>query len=134
MGKLGQAVAEASVSQFPPAGDHVFEIKKLEEKTYESGAAGYEGEFLITESEDKPEAVGRTLYLNIIVTKKDGDLSGIGAADLKKIVAAVFGKEASEDPEFDTDDLIGKFFAATLSVKEKDGQENARLSKHANVG
>jgi hypothetical protein len=133
MAKLGAAVAEASVSQFPPPGDHVFEIKELAEKTYESGAAGFEGKFLVVESEDKPEAVGRTIYLNIITTKKDGELSGIGAADLKKIVAAVHGKEASEDPEFDTDDLIGQRFAAKLSVTEKDGQENARLSKHAHV-
>lgn len=133
MAKLGAAVAEASVSQYPPAGDYTFEIVEFNAKTYDSGAGGFEGKFKITEAEDKPEIVGRSLFLNIIVTKKDGDLSPIGAADVKKIVAAVHGKEASEDPEFDTDDLIGTFFAAKLSVTEKDGQENARLSKHAAV-
>jgi len=131
MAKLGAAVAGASLSQYPPAGAYVFIIRKFEYGDNESGSGNYEGVFEIAESEERPELVGRRLFLNINVVKKDGEPNKYGGADVRKIVAAVHGIDASADPEYDTDDLIDMRFFAVLSVSEKDGQENARLSKHA---
>lgn len=131
MAKLGGLVASASTSQFPPVGQHTFEIKTVTYKDYESGAAGFEFKLSVVASDDVAEAVGRTMFYNCVTQKKDGELNEVGAGDLKKIVAAAVSKEASEDPDFDTDELNGLTFSAKLSVTEKDGQENARLSRHA---
>ncbi len=132
MGKLG-AIANASTSQYPPVGYHLFEIKSYEEKTFDSGAVGYPFVFKIAASEDKPEAVGRSLMMNFIVAKSDGSPLEMGMADIKKLVLVTHGKDASEDEDFDLDELVGKMFYAQLNVKEKDGNENARFSKHTPV-
>lgn len=134
MAKLSSAVAGASLSQYPPAGYHTFEIKKVEFKDFDSGSGGFEFKLSVIGSDDVPEAVGRTFFITLVTRKKDGDLNAIGAADVKRIVAAAESKEASEDEDYDTDNLVGKQFAAKLSVKtNEDGQENPRLSQHAAV-
>jgi hypothetical protein len=133
MAKLGAAVASASLSQYPPSGDYTFAIRKFEYAVKESGSGNFEVVLEITESNDKPEVVGRKVYLNINVVKRDGEPNDVGGGDVRKIVAAVFGADASSDPDFDTDELVDQQFFAKLSITEKDGQENARLSKHAAV-
>lgn len=129
MAKLG-AAASASTSQYPPVGYHLFEIKEYEYKTFGSGAEGFVFDFKITASEDVPAAVGRTLRLNYITVKSDGTALDIGLAGVKKLVLVTHGKDASEDEDFELDEIIGSSFYAQLSVKEKDGNENANLSKH----
>ena len=129
MAKLGSA-ANASVSQYPPVGYHMFEITEYEYKTFGSGAEGYIVDFKIVGSEDKPDAVGRSLRLNYITVKSDGTALEIGLSGMKKLVLVTHGKDESENEDFELDELVGKFFYAQLSVKEKDGNENANLSKH----
>ena len=131
MAKLGGSVASASLSNFPPVGQHTFEIKAVDYKEYESGAAGFEFKLFVVASDENDAAIGRTFFFNCVTQKKDGELNSIGAGDVKKIVAAAVSKEASEDSDFDTDDLIGTTFNAKLTVIEKEGQENARLSRHS---
>ena len=133
MAKLGAAVASASLSQYPPSGDYTFQIKKFDYVVKDSGSGNFEVVLEIVESNDRPETVGRKVYQNINVVTKSGDANEIGGGQVRKIVAAVFGADTSADPDFDTDELIDQQFFAKLSVTEKDGQEEARLSKHAAV-
>ncbi len=131
MPKLGSAVAAASMSQYPPTGFHTYEIKEVEYKvSEETGSEGYQFKFAVIASDEDPSAVKRTFFKYINVIKGDGKLNEMGAGEIRKIVAAAVSAEASADPDYEVDDLVGKTFAAKLSVKEKDGQEEVRLSRH----
>jgi hypothetical protein len=132
MAKLA-AISTASLSQYPPSGDYVFQVNKFEYSVKDTGSGNFDVALEIVESADKTELVGRKVFMNINVLKKDGTQNDTGAADVRKIVAAVHGLDASADPEYDTDNLLNERFFAKLSVTEKDGQENVRLSKHASV-
>lgn len=130
----------ASVStDFNPVepGVHRYEVESVEENTDpDSNRTHYIIKNKIVEVVEpgKEEDLGRTVTDRIHIHLKTGEINEFGLAQLKRYFEVCISDDAANDPEADTDWLIGKQFLGQTTLrayKSKDsltGEEETRKS------
>jgi hypothetical protein len=67
-----------------------------------------------------------SIFENIVIVNKDGARNEPGLRRLKNIITQLLGEDAANDPEFDTDSLIGVQSTAVVTSrkgKDQDGED-----------
>lgn len=124
----GGALATANDSPTVPDGYYVVSIEKAEEKEAPSGAVQFNMQLNIDESPDDEKQLGRKIFYGQNVRKKDGSINEIGLGQVKGVVKRVLGDERANDPDFDSDELIGARAGVQVKVVSQTVNGSERLS------
>lgn len=90
-------------------------ITEMEFKRAGTGAQMFAMVSEVREGDSK----GFHLYENIVIINKDGERNEAGLRRLKKVIEQLVGKEAANNDDFDTDELIGIDAEAVVTIKSR---------------
>jgi len=123
MAKVRAALKDVSTDYTPVNPDlYTVQIAEVVEEVKDEGGlerVNYIIKATILSGDDTDdEFAGRILTDYIYIHKKDGTINEYGLVQLKRWVEALCGLDRAEDPDFDTDEMIGRECYAQTVIEE----------------